>query len=423
VVLWTIVAWLGLFGVYRLYDPDLLFSGTQEYERAFNACLLGTLLLALYSFTSRGIEVGVSRGWLFIAAPLATVSVLGARFAYRRVVHHLRREGLLQRRTCIVGLNDEGRDILRQISMCPSEGYHVVGLVDERTPLGTQVESAQVIGRLRHLERLIGTQAITDLIVIPTALSRSHLLELYQAFAHDPRVHIHLSTGLYELYTTAAQVKSVAYVPLVSLNRMRITGLNAASKAVLDYGLALVLLIVLSPALLALAIWIRRDSPGPAVYRRRVLGVGGKTFDAYKLRTMVVDGDRVLAGHPELARELAETGKLQDDPRVTRAGRLLRRLSLDEIPQLANILRGEMSLVGPRMITPGEWDKFGRHRHNLLTVKPGLTGLWQISGRSDIGYEERARLDMNYIRNYSLWLDLHILLNTATAVLKGKGAY
>jgi len=138
---------------------------------------------------------------------------------------------------------------------------------------------------------------------------------------------------------------------------------------------------------------------------------------------MRVDADAYLEQHPELAEELRRTGKLKNDPRITRLGRFLRITSLDELPQLFNVLLGQMSLVGPRMISPVELEKFGKWRHNLLTVKPGITGLWQVSGRSDLSYEDRVRLDMHYIRNYTIWLDMRLLFNTVGVVLRGKGAY
>jgi lipopolysaccharide/colanic/teichoic acid biosynthesis glycosyltransferase len=166
------------------------------------------------------------------------------------------------------------------------------------------------------------------------------------------------------------------------------------------------------------------DSPGPIFYRRRVIGVGGREFDALKFRSMYIDGDARLAARPDLQATLTSEHKLKDDPRVTRAGARMRRLSLDELPQLINVLRGDMSLVGPRMIHPSEGEMYGRMKANLLTVKPGLTGMWQVSGRSDLSYEERVRLDMVYVRNYSIWLDLQILFfQTLPAVLKGSGAY
>jgi lipopolysaccharide/colanic/teichoic acid biosynthesis glycosyltransferase len=218
-------------------------------------------------------------------------------------------------------------------------------------------------------------------------------------------------------------VKEEGFVPLFTLNRTRITGVDAILKAVVDYAIASTAIVLLSPILLFIAILIKRDSCGPVIYRRRVVGLYGRVFDAFKFRTMVPGAEACLQASPELQKEWEETGKIQNDPRITGVGRVLRRFSLDELPQLFNVLRGEMSLVGPRMITPAELSHFGRWRYNLLTVKPGMTGLWQVSGRADVSYEERVRLDMHYIRNHTMWLDLQLLVATVTAVLAGRGAY
>ncbi|MCI0579783.1 MAG: sugar transferase, partial [Chloroflexi bacterium] len=168
---------------------------------------------------------------------------------------------------------------------------------------------------------------------------------------------------------------------------------------------------------------IKLDSPGPVIYRRRVMGVNGRQFCAFKFRTMRVDGDQILVASPELRSELARNHKLKHDPRVTPIGRFLRKYSLDELPQLFNVLRHEMALVGPRMIAPAELTMYNQWDMNLLTVRPGITGLWQVSGRSDVSYEERVRLDMHYIRNWTIWLDIYLIMRTIPAVLKGRGAY
>jgi lipopolysaccharide/colanic/teichoic acid biosynthesis glycosyltransferase len=204
---------------------------------------------------------------------------------------------------------------------------------------------------------------------------------------------------------------------------VRITGIDALLKAVLDYAVALTALAALSLLLAVIALLVRLDSPGPILHRRRVLGRSGRAFDAFKFRTMVVDADRVLAANPELKAAFDRGYKLKRDPRVTRVGAFLRRTSLDELPQLLNVIRGEMSLVGPRMIAPDEAARYGKWQLNLLTVKPGITGPWQVRGRGDIPYDERIRLSMHYLRNYSIWLDLEILLRTVPAVVHGTGAY
>jgi lipopolysaccharide/colanic/teichoic acid biosynthesis glycosyltransferase len=239
-----------------------------------------------------------------------------------------------------------------------------------------------------------------------------------------PGVHLRLSSGLYELLTARVSVRTFGTVPLVSLDKFRLDSEEIFIKTVLEYSLVLFGLLLLWPIFLLIALLIKLDSPGPVFHRRRVLGVSGSQFDAFKFRTMRLDGDELLKNRPELAWALRVNHKLKEDPRLTRVGRWLRKISLDELPQLFNVVLGQMSLVGPRMITPEETEKYGRHKLNLLTVKPGITGLWQVSGRSDLSYEDRVRLDMYYIRNYSMWLDLQILfVQTIPAIIKGHGAY
>jgi exopolysaccharide biosynthesis polyprenyl glycosylphosphotransferase len=327
------------------------------------------------------------------------------------------------RRALIVGANEEGRAVVSQLRVAPEAGVDVVGFVEPAMLRGNQVEGVPVLSGLNRLESLIRSLEVEDLIIIPTALRRDELLEIYREWGTDRRVRVCLSSGLYELFTTGAQLRDVGFIPMVSLNRTRITGMDALMKTTMDFCGALVGVVVLTPIFLLISILVRRDSPGPAIYRRRVVGLAGRRFDAYKFRTMMVNAEDYLRTHPELYEQWEKNGKVADDPRITRVGRFLRRYSLDELPQLFNVLKGQMSLVGPRMITPEETRHFGRWRHNLLTVKPGLTGLWQVSGRSDLSYDERVHLDMQYIRNYTVWTDVKLMLNTVWTVLAGRGAY
>ena len=232
-----------------------------------------------------------------------------------------------------------------------------------------------------------------------------------------------MSSGLFEMMTTGMRVKQLGSVALLSPSRTRLSRSERFIKKTFDMVLATVALFLMSPILLIVALLVKLDSPGPALHRRRVLGADARPFQAFKFRTMHINGDEILARYPELARQLAQNMKLKDDPRVTRVGVWLRKFSLDELPQLLNVLLGQMSLVGPRMITPEEAERYGKWRMNLLTVKPGITGLWQVSGRSDIPYPERVQIDMSYIRNYSLWLDLMLLARTLPAVFRKRGAY
>jgi exopolysaccharide biosynthesis polyprenyl glycosylphosphotransferase len=280
------------------------------------------------------------------------------------------------------------------------------------------------LGSVENLGEIIEHHNIGEVILASSAFStRDYLLEIFRTYGVSERVNIRMSSGLYEILTTGLTINEFAYVPLVFVNKVRLDRVENVLKFFLDYLLAIFSLIILAPFLALISFCIKISSPGPVLHRRLVMGLNGKQFYALKFRTMVINGDEVLNQHPELKGELATNHKLKNDPRVTRIGAFLRRYSLDELPQLINVLRRDMSLVGPRMISPEEAPMYKQFVMNLFTVLPGITGLWQVSGRSDISYEERVRLDMVYVRNWSIWLDLQILLQTIPAVLGARGAY
>lgn len=422
VAFWAIPLWIVLFALYRLYDQRYLFYGLQEYVRLVNACTIGLLAIIVISFVD--ISLVISRGWLLLVWGLSILLLGFARFGFRRVLRRLRARGLFTVPTVIVGTNEEAVTLAEQFLADPSSGARVIGFADSSVPAGTPIVGRlTVLGGLQDLERLVGTGGACQIVVATSALSRADLLDLYRTLGHAEGVEIRLASGLFEILTTGVRLDEISSVPLVTPQRIRITGVDAVLKTLFDYAAALFLLVVLSPLMLGVAVLIKRDSPGPVFHRRQVLGRGGKTFTAFKFRTMVASAEAHLAADSELARSFAACYKLKDDPRVTRLGRLLRRTSIDELPQLLNVLRGEMSLVGPRMIAPDEAERYGKWQLNLLTVKPGITGPWQVWGRSELPYEERVRLSMHYIRNYTIWLDLAILLRTVWVVLRCRGAY
>lgn len=414
--------WLLIFAAFGLYNEHNLLGGTREYSKALNACTMGMMLVIAAGFLEPTFVI--ARGWLLLSWGFTFLFAGGARFSLRRVVYRLRRRGYFLSPTLIVGANEEGKALAEQLQNWPASGLQLIGFVDDALRPGTGVlNGLQVLGPARELETLIRKHGVSELIVATTALRRSTLLDIFQQYGTSPLANIRLSSGLYEILTTGVQIKEIGYVPLVNLNKVRLTGMDVALKTALDYAVTIPALILISPLLFIIAILIKLDSPGPVIYRRRVLGMGGREVDAFKFRTMVVNADEILEQNPRLKRAFENHFKLKNDPRVTRLGKLLRKYSLDELPQLLNVLLGQMSLVGPRMIAPEEAENYGQWRMNLLTVKPGMSGLWVVSGRSDVPYEERVRMDMHYIRNYTIWLDLHILLRTIPAMLRGRGAY
>lgn len=418
-----IPVWLLIFGIFQLYSPNNLLSGLQEYSRAFNAVTVGVMILILFGFLRRS-DTEISRGWLLFSWFLALSITILLRFILRHLVFMLRQRGHFLSPTLLIGANAEGRALAEQLRNARTSGLYIIGFIDNGLPVGASVENGYaVLGNLDHLEKLVSDKKIEDVIIAPTALSREQLLNIYRIFNTKPEVKLRLSSGLFEVLNTGLSVQELAFVPLIQVNQARITGFDAFLKWFLDYSLAIFTVILLTPIYIILALAVRIDSPGPIIYRRRVMGTNGTQFDAFKFRTMYTNGVEILQEYPDLISQLEREYKLKEDPRVTRVGSFLRKFSLDELPQLFNVLRGQMSLVGPRMISPPEMDEYGKWGMNLLTVKPGITGLWQVSGRSDVSYEERIRLDMYYIRNWTIWLDLYLVIVTIPAIIKNKGAY
>ena len=418
-VFWLVPLVIATFAIYRLYALDRIFNGFDEYVRILSATTLAIIVVIFVSFLFDD-RLIISRAWMLISWALILAAMATNRFLVRRLVYRLRRVGHLTRRVIVLGSDSDAQTLARHLHTSASGGLQVVGVYDPQS-LGEGMVEREGSGlRLRQLVESTGTEAI---IVSAASVPQEVLSRVVREVANLP-TELHIVPGMYEILTTGVQVRDVDGLPLVTMNKVRITGYDRLLKQVLDIVVASLVLIMLAPILLAVALAVRLTSPGPILHRRRVVGQCGSRFDALKFRTMRHDGDAWLrANHPDLAASLAATGKLKDDPRITPLGHWLRRWSLDEFPQLFNVLRGQMSLVGPRMIAEAELEHFGDWRENLSTVKPGLTGLWQVSGRAKLGYEDRVRLDMHYIRSYSIWSDIEILARTIPAVLAGEGAY
>ena len=422
-----IPVWVAFFALLGLYRMSNLLNGTHEYAQAVLGCTAGMMLVVVVNFLAP--EFVIARGWLIMSWLGASILICTNRFFLRRIAHALRAKGYFITSAVIVGTNEEAESLAKQLNDSNLSGLQIVGFVDEndyddRDPLPKTFSHWPILGTLDNLSEVLHHTGATEVIIATTALSREQRLSTAQQLISLPGVTMSLSSGLYEIFTTGMTINTKGSVPLMSLNRLRLDSIEVSLKRLLDYGIIFAALPFLLPTFLLIALLVKLDSSGPVFYRRRVLGVGGKPFDAFKFRSMVINGDEVLAQNPELLAELKANQKLKSDPRVTRMGNLLRKTSLDELPQLINVLFGQMSLVGPRMISPEEAPLYGPMKQNLLTVKPGLTGLWQVSGRSDLSYNERVQLDMHYIRNYSIWSDLKILfVETLPAVFKSRGAY
>ncbi len=411
------------FALNGLYYRKNLLGGVKEYGLIFRSVSFAMLCMIVVGFFYPVLIF--ARGWIASAWIINILLISIARYLVRRTIYSLRNYGYFLSPTLIVGTNEESISLATQLSRWNTSGLDIVGFVDDQNgELGKKVfEHLKYLGNLDLLDHLIEAFDIEEVIIATSALTRDQIVDLFKKYGLMDRLNLRLSSGLFEIITTGIEVKEMAFAPLVQVRKARLTGMDKFFKRFVDYMTLFLMAIPLMFVFAIIIIWVRLDSKGPALYRRRVMGINGKQFDAFKFRTMHINGDEILDQHPELKAELEQNHKLKDDPRVTRAGVLLRKTSLDELPQLLNVFLGQMSLVGPRMISPEETKMYKNWSTNLLTVLPGMTGLWQVSGRSNISYEDRVNLDMHYIRNWTIWLDLQILIKTIPAVLKQRGAY
>ncbi len=413
---------LGIFYASGLYNQHKILGGTQEYEIVFRSTSLGMLLVIIASFLFPNFIL--ARGWLILVWILSFILVSLERFTIRRVVYWMRKRGYFVSCAIIIGANKEGYALASELMKWETSGLYILGFVDQESAIGDRKYNNLInLGSCAHLDDIIEKFSVEELILVSSALSREEIVALYKKYSFRDDLNLSLSSGLFELVTTRVEVGDILNAPLVRVNKVQLTGLDRAMKLILDYVLTLSVLLFIGPLLLLISLLIKLDSPGPVIYRRKVMGKNHKQFYAYKFRTMHTNGDEILEAHPELKEKLERDHKLKEDPRITNVGRFLRQYSLDEIPQLLNVLKREMSVVGPRMITNSEMKMYKEWGINLLTVNPGLTGLWQVSGRSNTTYEERVQLDMEYIRTWTIWSDIYILWLTIPAVLKKDGAY
>ncbi|MEZ4643202.1 MAG: sugar transferase [Chloroflexota bacterium] len=416
-----ILSWIVIYGIAGLYGRRRLFNNAHEFRLIFQATTSGALAIIFVGYMWQ--YTVIDRWWLMVAWGLSFLMVGLGRSGVRLIIYLIRKRGHLLVPTLLVGVSPESYYLGEQFAQSKSAGIRIVGFADDNLRVGAKWGNFPVVGSIAQLDELIRNHNIEEIIISTGSLDQEQLLSLFKRYGVAQGINLRLTSGLFEMITTGVKVEEIASVPLAHINKVRLTGTARLTKMLTDYFITIPGLIIGSPILLALAIAVKLDSPGPIIHRRRVVGVNGKEFDAFKFRTMHVNGDEILAQHPDLQAELARNHKLKDDPRITRIGNVLRKYSLDELPQLFNVVRQEMSLIGPRMIAPNELAKYNQWDVNLLTMRPGISGLWQVSGRSDLTYEERVRLDMYYNRNWSFGLDLSLIARTIPVLLFGKGAY
>jgi exopolysaccharide biosynthesis polyprenyl glycosylphosphotransferase len=362
--------------------------------------------------------------FIFLMVGAVVVVLLSLeRLLLRAVRAELNKRGHGVRRVIIVGAGEIGRSVMRSIVAHPELGYQVVGFVDDNPDKGrTDIGRFKALGGVENLAHTVSQEAVDEVIItLPWMYHRKILSIVHQCERHDVRSRI--VPDLFQLSLSQVDMEDLVGIPLLSLSEPRMGGWLWWVKRGLDFAAALIGLIILIPFMLIIALVIKLDSPGPAVFSQTRIGKGGRPFTCFKFRTMRIGAEEEKEQLSGLNEAQGPLFKIKQDPRMTRMGRLLRRTSLDELPQLYNILRGDMSLVGPRPPLPEEVSQYMEWHKRRLETRPGLTGLPQVSGRSNLTFDETCLLDIYYIENWSPALDARIVLQTIPKVILGVGAY
>ncbi|WP_190015111.1 sugar transferase [Streptomyces lucensis] len=413
---------LGALAVGRAWAPAVLGQGAEEFRRLGRSLFAATVVLALggIALTSRNIKL-----WIFVAIPAVALVTMPARYLLRLWLHRQRKEGRCLRPVLAAGSPATVRDLITRTRKFPHLGWRVdaVCTPDGLGPDGDRLEGVPVVGRLTDVAGHAHRDGYRVVAVTPDQHWSPDRLQRLAWSLEGSDAEMVVAPVLMEVAGPRLHVDAVLGIPLLRVSMPAFTGGRRAIKAVVDRMGAAILLVLFAPLMVFVGLLVVADSRGGAFYRQRRVGKDGREFTILKFRTMVAGADLARA---ELADRNEGAGllfKLRRDPRVTRVGAVLRRYSIDELPQLLNVLTGSMSLVGPRPPLPEESAAYGPDIRRRLLVKPGLTGLWQISGRSDLPWEEAVRLDLRYVEDWSLALDTVILWKTLRAVFYGQGAY
>jgi exopolysaccharide biosynthesis polyprenyl glycosylphosphotransferase len=418
----TVITVLCSLSMNRAWHPTVLGQGAEEYVRLGRGMFAGAVALGL-----AGLATGVvsTRPWVFIVIPSTAVIALGFRYLLRQVLHRARYEGECLLPVMAAGSIDTIRDLIKRTKDAPHVGWRVdaVCTVDGAGEIGMEVEGVPVIGSLDQLADHVRRGGYRIVAVTADAYWNPRRLQRLAWQLEGSGAEMVVAPTLMEVAGPRLHVSGVLGMPLLRVSAPAFSGMRRVVKGVMDKVGATVLITLGLPILLFAAVAIAVDSRGSVFYKQRRVGKDGKEFTILKFRTMVRDADKIKHRLADVNEGAGVLFKMRKDPRVTRVGSILRRYSIDELPQLFNVLTGSMSLVGPRPPLPEESAKYEPDVRRRLLVKPGLTGLWQVSGRSDLSWEEAVRLDLRYVEDWSLAMDAMILWKTFRAVLGGQGAY
>jgi exopolysaccharide biosynthesis polyprenyl glycosylphosphotransferase len=414
-LLWVLTLWIA-----GAYDDRYIGTGSDEFRRVLNA---GVSLTAGLAIVSYAVNTELSRSYLMITMPSVTLLDLVVRYAMRKRLHKQRMLGRCMSTVLAVGPEPAVADLVTELRRDSYHGLSVVAAcLTEKTEART-VAGVQVFGGLGDVGGAVRRCGADTVAVLSSSEIDGITLRQLAWELEKTGTDLCVAPALLDVAGPRTTIRPTAGLTLLHVDHPQLTGPRLILKEVFDRVAAGVALVLLSPLFVAVAVAIRLSDNGPALFTQTRVGKDGQPFKIYKFRTMVVDAEKRLA---ELRASNDHDGvlfKMRHDPRITAVGRRLRKWSVDELPQLINVVRGEMSLVGPRPALPDEAARYADHVRRRLVVRPGITGMWQVNGRSDVSWDETVRLDLRYVENWSFALDLQILWKTFSVIFRGSGAY
>ena len=418
-----VVGWLGSIAALGGYDRGVFGAGPEEFKRIARATWLTAAVVGVGCYLAK---YPLSRGYFVLALVAGLALVLVGRFALRKLLHGAHRRGFLLARVLIAGTPSHVDEIASVLNGSPWLGYGVAGAVvadPASVAAGETTTGVPVVGRIDDLVPLAVELGVDTIFLGAGEYASGERLRTLVWDLEEHDVDLVVAPGLSEVSSQRVAVRPIGGLPLLHLGRPTWSKATRIGKRTFDVVGSAALILGLAPMFVVAAVAIRVADRGPVLYRQERVGRRGRTFSCLKFRTMVVGADAMVAQLQEESEQDALLFKLREDPRITAPGRSLRRYSIDELPQLFNVLRGDMSLVGPRPQVQEEVDLYDGGMARRLLVRPGMTGLWQVSGRSDLSPEEARRLDLFYVDNWSMLQDLAILARTFGAVVGSRGAY
>lgn len=416
----SLPVWPIIFTQQLLYRARYLSRRVDEVNRTVRAVAGGVLILGGLSIL---LKIPIGRQWVFIVGALALTLMVAERLVARALFDRARRNGRLLRPVVIAGRNAEGQFVREMLESDSTLGYVFHGFVEDLVEREAGESPLALLGNPGKVVTKINEMGVTSVIVAATAIDVGSSNRLIRSLT-EHGIHVELSSTLCDIAASRLTVRPVGRVPMMYVEPVQRGGIPQRAKRLFDVVLSSIVLVLAAPMLLIAGILVKLTSPGPAIFSQARVGRNGELFAMHKLRTMVDDAESQIDDLAHLSETTGPLFKIENDPRITPVGEWLRKLSIDELPQLFNVLKGEMSLVGPRPALPREVEGWDKELHNRLRVAPGITGMWQVMGRSEGDHDSKyAQLDLYYVDNWSLFTDLVVVARTIPVVLGRKGQY